>query len=46
VRENQTIINAMFAIICLLGTFIADLLKSRRRLKLRASFCVISSTLS
>jgi hypothetical protein len=36
----------MFAIIYLLGTFIADLLKSRRGLKLRTSFCVISSTLS
>jgi hypothetical protein len=33
VRENQTITNAMFAIIYLLRTFIADLLKSRRRLE-------------
>jgi hypothetical protein len=36
----------MLAIIYLLGTFIADLLKSRRRLEVETSFCVISSTLS
>jgi hypothetical protein len=35
----------MFAIIYLLGTFIADLLSRGGGLKLRTSFCVISSTL-
>jgi hypothetical protein len=36
----------MFAIIYLLGTFIADLFKSRRRLEVENLFRVTSSTLS
>jgi hypothetical protein len=38
VRENQTIIHAMFAIIHLLATFMADLFKSPRRLEVENLF--------
>jgi hypothetical protein len=38
VTEDQSIIDAMFAIIYLLGTFIADLFKSRRRLEIENLF--------
>jgi hypothetical protein len=38
VTENQSIIDAMFAIIYLLGTFIADLFKSRRWLEVENLF--------
>jgi hypothetical protein len=38
VRENQTIIQCVFATSYLLGTFIADLLKSRHRLEVENLF--------